>query len=195
MNLGSLVTAAIQSPRNLMIIILNNDIYQSSGVSRWRNRDFTMRRCPWSRNRTDGDGRYSGSVRGKVSAFLAQDRLSFVCAAVESTRQNPAFRTPFGLPRSASSSSNDAGRTQPDLHCPRPPSPPRLAIRHRGKGHCYPKLFKHCDFRLVKTAKQAVSGKQMRNQKEQGMQHGQLISKVWTKGTSRPNSFQTPWLP
>ena len=92
MNLGSLVTAAIQSPRNLMIIILNNDIYQSSGGQPLAKQGL----------------HYEGMARGagidltatvdtveafeeKVTAFLAQDHLSFVCAAVEPTRQKPGF--------------------------------------------------------------------------------------------------------
>ena len=96
MNLGSLVTASIQSPKNLMIVVFNNDVYQASGGQPLAKAGL----------------RYEEMARGagipltarvdtveafdeKARAFLAEDRLSFICLAVNSEREKP--NVPYDL--------------------------------------------------------------------------------------------------
>ena len=90
MNLGALVTAAIQSPKNLMIVIFNNDVYQSSGGQPLAKPSLSYEEM------ARGAGiDLTATVdtvelfQEKTTLFLSQDRLSFICATIGPTRQKP----------------------------------------------------------------------------------------------------------
>ena len=96
MNLGCLVTAAIHSPRNLMIVVFNNDIYQSSGGQPLAKSGLSYEEMakgagiPLSA-RVDTVEAFEKTAR----EFLAQDRLSFICLAVNAEREKP--NVPYDL--------------------------------------------------------------------------------------------------
>ena len=96
MNLGCLVTAAIQSPKNLMIVVFNNDIYQSSGgqplaKSGLRYEEMARAAGISLSARVDTVEAFGEKAR----EFLAQDHLSFLCLAVSPEREKP--KVPYDL--------------------------------------------------------------------------------------------------
>ncbi len=96
MNLGCLVTSAIQGPKNLMVVVFNNDIYEASGGQRLAKGGL----------RFEDMARSAGfplaatvenveAFKKQAREFLAEDHLSFLCAV---TNQDAEERnTPFNL--------------------------------------------------------------------------------------------------
>jgi thiamine pyrophosphate-dependent acetolactate synthase large subunit-like protein len=96
MNMGCLVTSAITAPKNFLVVVFNNDIYEASGGQPLAQAGLhyeDMARASGFAVTTTVDN--LETFGEKVQEFLAQEELSFLCAVTNQDREKA--KTPFDL--------------------------------------------------------------------------------------------------